>query len=108
MKVCCFGFDINSAPPYTVMKISRDAKFAIALSMIGLSTTFRGIIQVDNMDDGASYNVDDDYMKPDKHLKATKANDLPVPHSILRSRCQIVYLLGEYLYVDSYFIVLII
>lgn len=76
------------------MKISRDAKFAMALLLIGLSTTFRAIIQVDNMHDGASYNVDDDYLKPDKQLKTTKWDDLTVPHAILRSRCQIVYLLG--------------
>lgn len=74
--------------------ISRNAKFAIAILLIGLVTIFQDI-QLDNLNDGSSYNVDDDdYMSADKYISPLEVKDASDPEMSPRSRCQIVYLLG--------------
>ena len=69
--------------------ISRNGKFAIATLLIGLVTIFQDI-HLDNLDYESNYIVDDDYMRGE----STNSNDPTDPDPNLRSRCQIVYLLG--------------
>jgi hypothetical protein len=80
--------------PGDIRMMPRSSKFAIAILLIGLVTIFQDI-QLDHLDDGSSYNVDDDYMSPDKYSSTnTNEDDLTALEPSLRSRCQIVYLLG--------------
>ncbi|KAL7480251.1 hypothetical protein ACHAW6_005947 [Cyclotella cf. meneghiniana] len=75
--------------------ISRNCKFAIAITLIGAVTIFQDI-RLDNLDitptddDGLGYKT----FSVDKNKLTTYENDVPEPEPTVRSRCQIIYLLG--------------